>query len=200
MYNETENEGDGAPTLNAEELEAELALPEWAKELDPENAAPEQVKELLKLSNTALAQKNHFRKKWKDATTGSNPARPAPAEVIPNAPHTDEAQAPAITERLMRVELSEEKRQFGHAHNLSPEETDAVFAFAKGNGLSNEDAFKHPFVRSGIEGSRRENRIAAGTPGPSSRVPKVEGKTFREMTPAERRKNWDKIVGGSSRE
>jgi len=96
---------------------------------------------------------------------------------------------------MARLETSEEKRQFGHAHGLSPEETDHVFAYATGMNVKPQEALDKPFIKSGLSAIRAQQRADQATPGPSARSPRVEGKTFSEMTADERRKNFTTVVG-----
>lgn len=178
------------PTLTPEELEADASLDE-VKDIDPANASPEQVAALIKSTKTLNAQRSH----WKGKAT--TPVAPKVEQVIASV--RTAAQAPKLEETVAELQLSEEKRKFAHANNLSPEETDSVYSFAKGNGVKPADALKHTFVKSGIEAMRRDSANANATPGASGRAPLVEGKSFGQMKPDERRKNFEAVVAASQK-
>lgn len=94
--------------------------------------------------------------------------------------------------RLSKLELLEAKRQFAWENNLSPEETDKVFAIT-GNKPS-KDILKDPFVQSGLEGIRASKRVADATPSPSGRAKKYEGKSFDELSTDEQKQNYSDHV------
>lgn len=201
----TENQPGGAGSQQASDVEnnKDLKIPEG---IDPDNASPEQVRELLSISQTALAQKRHWREKATDPETGkpykelfteaqsrnniTPPANPAPAA---------EQVTPEIVNTVEKLRIAEEKRQFGHSRSLTPEETDNVYAVALGLGIKPDQALDHPFVKQGLEAMRHQARITGATPGPSSRSPIVEGKSFNEMNEADKKKNFGKVVEGLSR-
>lgn len=94
---------------------------------------------------------------------------------------------------VKELKLAERKRQFGYRHNLSPEETDKLFRFTPADG-DPEETLKDPFFETALSESRKAARAADATPSSSNRSVKVEGKTFAQMTPEERKANWDKFV------
>ena len=94
--------------------------------------------------------------------------------------------------RLSKLELLEAKRQFAWENNLSPDETDKVFAIT-GNKPS-KDILKDPFVQSGLEGIRALKRVAEATPSPSGRAKKYEGKSFDELSVDEQKQNYSDHV------
>lgn len=91
------------------------------------------------------------------------------------------------------LKLAEKKRQVGYKHGLSPEETDRLFRFA-GNEDPDE-VFKDPFFQAGLKEFRAQKSVEGAIPSSTNHSKKVDGKTFAEMTPEERKKNWGKIVG-----
>lgn len=189
-----ENGADGADTIE-KELEGDVAI-DHVDSIDPESATPEQVKDLIAKSKTLAAQKAHWKKSAVDPVTGKKYRDIAPkAPLVIPPPHNTEGDKKA-DERLSRLEQSEEKRTFGHAHGLSPEEVDNVFASAKGLGIDPKAALEKPFVKAGIAEIRRAVRVDGATPGPSSRSPVVEGKSFKDMKPEDRRANFGKVVQG----
>jgi hypothetical protein len=152
--------------LSAEELKAKLA----------------RQQELLK---EAIQTKKNWRTKYEELSKSEK-------KELPTEPSTGKDE---VVARIGKLEMVESKRQFGYAKGLSPEETDYAFAFAKGMDKSPEDILKDSFFQKGLDARRAEEQQSNATPRPSSRLPKIEGKTFNEMTPEERSKNWAKMNG-----
>lgn len=174
----------------------ESEFPKFA-DIDPANATLEQVDGLVKANQKLLGLTKHYSEKAKKLSEKPRETAPAPTTTppAPPAPAADDD----LGKRLGKLETSEQKRQFGHANSLTPEETDNLFAFASGMGLKPADAMVHPFFKNGLAALRQEAKVNSATPGPSRRAPIVEGKTFGEMTDAERKKNFSQIVAGASR-
>lgn len=162
---------------------------------DPSELTSEQVKVIQQNSKNVFGMSRHYKGKLDEA----KPKPPTPGQAEPSKlneptpPADDFAETKATVERL---NTAEEKRQFGHSNNLSPEETDEVFAYAKGAGIKPSEALSKPFVKSALENIRQNARASGATPGSSNRSPKVEGKTFQEMNDGERRKNFNAVVKG----
>lgn len=191
MFEENEQAAGGSDAGNEGE---DVVIPD----IDPSNATPEDITKLQTIAKSALAQKRHWREQAIDPVTGKKFKELVPAPVAPNAPSSGN-DVPEVAERVGRLEASEEKRSFGYSHGLSPEETDSVFAYAKGNGLTPAKALESAFVKAGIDALRTEGRNANNTPGPTGRIPKVDGKTFNEMTPDERRKSFGTVVEATTK-
>lgn len=155
--------------LSAEELKAKLA----------------KQQELLK---EAIQTKKNWRTKYEELQK-TVPKEPLPTTTPKSEPADD------VVARISKLETVEQKRQFGYAHGLSPEETDKAFAYAKGLEINPEDALKDEFFKNALDSHRSQERQSGNTPRPSARLPKIEGKTFNEMTPEERSKNWAKMNG-----
>jgi len=182
----------------------ESKLPKFS-EVDASNATPEQVAELVKAGQTLLGLTKHYRGKAVDPTSGrpyaelleeakkTTPSTPTPPATPPGAQDDD------LKPRLAKLETAEEKRQFGHANGLNPEETDNLFGFAAGMNLKPAEAMTHPFFKSGLAALRQERNVGDATPGPSGRAPTVEGKSFGEMSNEERKKNFPAIVKAVSK-
>lgn len=94
--------------------------------------------------------------------------------------------------RLSKLELLESKRQFAWENNLSPEETDKVFAIT-GNKPT-KDVLKDPFIQAGLEGVRALKRVAEATPSPSGRAKSYNGKSFDELSNDEQKQNYSDHV------
>lgn len=97
-----------------------------------------------------------------------------------------------IVNDVKELKQIEKKRQFGYKHSLSPEETDKLFRFAGDSDPA--EALKDPFFQAGLAEFRKAQRVADAIPSATNRSTLVEGKSFSEMTPEEREKNWSKIT------
>lgn len=191
-----ENDNTGNQILEGD-LEKEVIVP----------GNDEQDVEKLKATiSTLSAQKDHWRKKAVDPETGK-PFRDLLADAKKVTPPEPPKPNPEPTEdlneikgKIGKLEQSEEKRSFGHQNNLSPEETDEVFAYANGMGLSAKDALQKPFVKSAIEATRAQKRMESNLPGSSNRAPKVDGKSWTDMDDNERRKNFGAVAGQFKRQ
>lgn len=196
MFTENEN-GSDAP-LSEADADKDLQVPVFA---DPAAPTPEEAIAAVAVAKSALAQKKHWRGKAIDPDTGKPYTEVVPElrkKINTNAPKPEEVPS-KLVEDVAKLQQAEDKRSFQHAHSLSPEETDAVFAFARGNGLAPSKALEHPFVKSGIESMRTATRNADNTPGPSSRLPKVGGKSFFELDQKGRRENFPAAVAAATK-
>ena len=137
---------------------------------------------LLKLEET---NKKLF-KRAKDAEEKLRGLKPKPLEKKPLEVDED------VLADVKELKLSEKKRQFGHRNNLSPEETDRLFRYA--GDADPAEALKDPFFQAGLKQFRQDQRAKDAIPSSSNVGRKVDGKTFAEMTPEERKKNWGQVV------
>lgn len=163
-------------------------------EIDPAKATPEQIAELVKAGQTLLGQTKHWSKKAKELA-----AKPANEKIIKPNTITEPDVVKELQDNVQRLNVVEEKRQFGHTNNLSPEETDEVFAYSQGAGIKPKDALTKPFVKSALESIRSQRQADGATPGPSSRSPLVDGKPFNELKREDKIKNFEKLVQSKQR-
>lgn len=170
------------PQANDTDLAA-VALPESLKDFDPANATPEQVAELVKVTRTALFQKNHWR------------GKAAEKKEIIQAPVQKPVADDDTKTTLDRLVQSDEKRTFGYQHKLSPEETDKLFAFAAGAKQSPAEALKDTFFQNALKSHRAQVNNDAAIPGPSNRRPTVEGKQWSELDKKDQRQNFGAFLG-----
>lgn len=93
-----------------------------------------------------------------------------------------------IRQTVAELQLAEQKRQFGYANKLSPEETDYLF---KLNSNPTSELLNDTFIKGGLEAIRKEKRVEANTPSLGSRSQKFELPKKADMTPAERQQAFD---------
>lgn len=98
-----------------------------------------------------------------------------------------------VVQTVKKLEQAESKRQFGHDHGLSPEETDIAFKFSGGN--PSKEILEDSFFKAGLESLRAKKRLQDNTPGSSSRSSVFTEKPFAETSEADRKKNFEAAVG-----
>lgn len=162
-----------------------LNLPNFA-EIDPETATPEQVEQLKKAGQTLLGQARHYKEK---AQKLSQTVQRAPDPPQPIGGGDDD-----LRKDVEELKLEREKRRFQSTHGLDPDETDNLFALAKGMGIPPEKAIDHPFFKSGLDAWREQRRSSGAIPGPSSRSPVVEGKPVKDLGSKDIADNYAKVT------
>lgn len=161
--------------------------------------SPEELKAKLDKANKQLQDAIRIKQNWRSKAIDPATGKPykdlldeaSKSNQVKDPPQNEENKATA--ERLARLEQTEEKRTFGYQNNLSPEEADQVFAYAKGMGISPKDALEKPFVKSGIETIRTQRKAESAIPGSSFRSPKIEGRSFAELKPEDRKKSFAEV-------
>lgn len=94
--------------------------------------------------------------------------------------------------RLGKLELAEAKRQYAWENNLSPDETDRIFAITP---QPSKKTLEDPFVKAGLEAIRAQRKVNEATPSPSGKFATIEGKPLQEAIkdPKTREKNFEQI-------
>jgi len=78
--------------------------------------------------------------------------------------------------------------------NLDAEDIDEVIAYAKGKGISYEEALNSTVIKAHLKVKQAREKIANAIPSSSPSAVKVNGKTWSEMNDQERAKNFDKMM------
>lgn len=167
--------------LPVEELEQDL-------DLELEDDGEEVVTVPKKTLQTLQAQKEHWKNK------ANKPVEKEQPSVVDTKPQTNSTTEDLsdIRETVKNLSLSEKKRQFGYEHNLSPEETDAVFRL---NPNPDKKTLEDPFIKGGLEAIRAKKRVEGAIPSSTGKVPTVNGKTWAQMTAEERQANFSNVMG-----
>jgi hypothetical protein len=95
-----------------------------------------------------------------------------------------------VKDAVKKLQMAENKRQFGYEHNLSPDEVDAIF---KINPNPDASTLKDPFVRGGIQMLRAKKRVENATPSTSRTSTTINGKSWSELSTKEKEQNFDKF-------
>lgn len=166
----------------------------------------DELKAKLDRTNKKLSEAIQTKKNWRDKAVDPETGKMWSEIAKPSSNPSHQPQKPAqgaqdeerpeMESRMKKLELAEQKRQFGHARGLTPEETDHLFSYAQGMGNKPEEALESPFFKTALSALRDTQKTADGIPRPSNRVPVIQGKSFDEMSDAERSKNWGKVVEG----
>lgn len=78
--------------------------------------------------------------------------------------------------------------------SLDAEDVDEVIAYAKGKGISYEEALNSAVIKAHLKVKQAREKIANATPHSSSKSTVVNGKTWDEMSEDERRKNYTTLL------
>lgn len=78
--------------------------------------------------------------------------------------------------------------------DLDSESIDEVIAYAKGKGISYEEARNSVVIKSFLRVKQAREKVANAIPPSSSRTKIVNGKNWTEMTNEEREKNFEKMM------
>ena len=78
--------------------------------------------------------------------------------------------------------------------SLDAEDVDEVIAYAKGKGISYEEALNSAVIKAHLKVKQHRAKIANATPPSSSKSTMVNGKTWSEMSEEERRKNYTTML------
>jgi hypothetical protein len=108
-----------------------------------------------------------------------------PSTTLPTKPNQEPLPSD-IVQKVQKLDLLEQKRQFGYEHGLSPEETDWIFQST--GGKPTKEALEIPFIKHGLEGYRASKRVEANTPGASGRSSVFGNKDFTELSADDRAK------------
>jgi len=78
--------------------------------------------------------------------------------------------------------------------NLDAEDVDEVIAYAKGKGISYEEALNSQVIKAHLKVKQHRAKIANATPPSSSKSTMVNGKTWSQMNEQERAANFHKMM------
>ena len=179
-------------TLEVEEQD----LKEDNDELDTSSVTDEKLKKDLL---TTIAKKKAWREKAIDSKSGKT-FKELYEESIKQAPETIVEKKKETTEGTDELQkdvtyLKEEsqKRVFQHANKLTPDQVNEVFAYAKGSGIEPKDALEKTFMKNVLKQMVTDEENANASLPPSRRAPiQVGGKSFKDMTPEQRKKAFSK--------
>lgn len=169
---DTDLELENSEEESEEDLEEEDELPEDDESDDDAPATQKDVKKLLKIIEN---QKNAARR------TSSKP-RELPTKQPKSADRLER-----IEQSQAKMEMIERKRLFGYENNLAPSEVDFVFQLTK---RPTKSFLVQPHVKGGIDALRAVRNVRDNTPGSSGRTFQVEGKSWKELAPEDKQKNF----------
>lgn len=164
--------------VNQPDTNDEVVLDEVAEEMTEENPSEESSEDIdwksEALKYKAIALRN--KKKIEAGVT-------APQKVL------TEKRDDNLYKTVEELALAEKKRQFGYLHNLSPEETDAVFKITP---EPTKETLEDPFVKGGLASLKAKKRVENNIPSSSSRSAfKLPEK---ELTNDEKQAEYEKFV------
>lgn len=115
-------------------------------------------------------------------TAGVTSVKELKGKLAPPPKPAEDPAKPRASEGVTREELALLQKGY------SPEEIDIAMRLAPGKSMS--EAITDPTAKAAIEGIRRERKMSNAAPEPSDRIPVHQGKSFNELTPQERQKNY----------
>lgn len=136
-----------------------------------------------------LKQKNHWKEKAIDPETGKHYKTLYEESVAAAKPKPEEQSVPQNV--ATKDDLAEIRLQ---SKGYSEEQIRSIKAYAKGQGKDPMEVLEDPFVQSALSAQKAREEVQSAVPAPTGRTISIEGKSLTEMTPAERKANWSKIV------
>jgi hypothetical protein len=111
------------------------------------------------------------------------------------SPEKSKQELPAkdddIRKTVEELSLAERKRQFGYQHNLSPEETDAVFRLSPN---PSKETLEEPFVKGGLASIRAKRRVDSNIPSSSSRSASFSLPEKEDLTADDKQKAFEEFT------
>lgn len=178
-----EDKNETEEFLPDEEFEEETSEEEVSEETPEEGQTSEEKtqKELKsKDIKSALAQKEHWRKKYQELEKKLEELKKGETKETPKAPEN---------ERLEKIEFLMNHREIN-----SKEFLDDLAAYARGRSISLEEAYKSETMQSALKALQEKSRKEAKIPAPSSRSATIGGKSHAELSPEELTEKFPDVV------
>lgn len=164
-----------------EEEETEEATPEVAEPQEQEDKTPDTAELQARLAELETKNKQLYARLQKEKTAAKQP------KIQSSTDNPDDD----LRSKVESLSVAEQKRQFGYAHGLSPEETDAVF---KHNPNPTAETLEDPFVKGGLSMIKKSKRLSDGIPTSHSRPLQVDGKRFSDLSVEDRQKHYHSLI------
>lgn len=178
---------DGSVTIEDQDLENDT------DEVKTEGVTDEDLKKDLQ---TTIAKKKAWREKATDPDSGKSYKELYEESVKKQTTDTKgeegkekkEDNSEGIQKDIALLKEESQKRIFQHANELSSEQVDEVFAYARGSGIEPKDALEKPFMKGILNQMATDKDNANASLSPSHRAPvQIKGKSFKDMTADERK-------------
>lgn len=130
--------------------------------------------------------KNDMKKEIDGRFKNSRNDRPKPYQ--PNRKDTGKDDKPEIESRLDVIERNDRIKDFAADNGLTIKEAKYVFTLIPN---ATKKTLRDPFIQGGLEKLRQNNSISENIPaGSSARTFKVAGKSWEELSSAEKKENF----------
>lgn len=133
-----------------------------------------------------VEQKKHWREKALKESESRKQLEEKLAKLQPAEQPVRSGDLGAISDELVTIKLAQK--------GYDEDSVRFVKTYAKGLGKGALEVLEDETVKGFLDSQLARKRLSDAVPGPSSRTIAVEGKSFSEMTNAERGANWAKIV------
>lgn len=178
MLDETQISNEGQDTSSNPEPELELDLSdEDIQDIDEPKAEGSEDVNALKARLAELESKNkqlYARLKKEPEKAEKKPSYSQPVE---------------DSDWKQKIEFITTK-----GRSLDAEDVDEVIAYAKGKGISYEEALNSAVIKAHLKVKQHRAKIANATPPSSSKSTMVNGKTWSQMNEQERAANFHKMM------
>ena len=165
------------------------------QEITPEGSQEEEVVSvedmdydtLAQKYKEAAAQKNH----WRDKAKKLEERQPQKQEPQPVAKIEEPNISPSREDPDWRPKID---FVTGKGRDLDAEEVTEVVNYAKGAGISYDDALETPMFKAYLKERQAQKRVENATPSASKKSAMVNGKNFHTMSSAEKQANFQQFV------
>jgi hypothetical protein len=148
--------------------------------------------DLKKNLQTVVAQKKHFREKHQKVMQEFEDYKKAHPDTVEKKEVVPVAEPEKNTSQSDDIETVLDLR----AKNYSDSEILTLRKYAKKMNTPIAEIIEDPFIKSGIEAERQKAKVEQNTPNPSAGTFTAKGKTWAQMTPDERKTNYDAFLNG----
>ncbi|MBK9272787.1 MAG: hypothetical protein IPM48_14475 [Saprospiraceae bacterium] len=167
------------------------------KELEKEVVIDENLiddEDLKKNLQTVVAQKKHFREKYQSVSKDFEEYKKTHPDI--KVEEKKEVVPVAEPKNTVSNEVSIESVLDLRTKGYSDAEILAFNKYAKKMNVPISEIIEDPFIKAGIEAERQKAKVEQTTPNPSNGTMTVKGKTWAQMTPEERKMNYDAFING----
>lgn len=173
-----EDESDEDESEDDEDADPEDDDDDSKSDSDDDGKLPKSRKELDKIVADAVRRATNRR------NAGERTSKKRFDQNKPRAGKPD-AKIDELSVSVAELRRNEEKRQFGYANGLAPDEVDVVFRLKK---TPTAKSLKDPIVQGALDGYRAAKRAKDNTPRGSGngRPSRVQARDDKDMTPAEK--------------
>jgi hypothetical protein len=111
-----------------------------------------------------------------------------------NKPINTNLTTPDLSKDIQEIKFARKIDTFAEENGLTRVQAERILKLEPN---ATAETLKDPFYAEGIKALARKERVENATPGASNQI-SVNGKSFKEMTPEERKANFTKFTGAGN--